>query len=104
MHKQLHPDEGPVANQNIKDRFLGRNDPVAGNFKKENLLILTLKPTGKIIKNMLDKQTHDTSPPDDQTIKSLCIRNIQSAITLRDIENVYDKYGEIDSYKMLKPK
>ena len=41
-HEQIHDDDGPMSKQNIKDRFRGINDPVAGiyyyiSFRKNNV-------------------------------------------------------------------
>lgn len=52
----------PLANQNIKDRFYGQEDPVAEKILRRSATLPELKP------------------PEDQTIKSLWLGNVDESI------------------------
>ena len=56
----------------------------------------------KIMQKILEKTNKDSSPPEDQSIKSLQLRNLNILTTQKDIEGIYEKYGKIISVKFLK--
>ncbi|XP_067928788.1 pre-mRNA-splicing factor RBM22-like [Watersipora subatra] len=77
------PDD-PLADQNIKDRFYGQNDPVAHK--------------------LLDRysQMPSISPPDDKSITTLYVGNVTDDMTENDIRNSFYHYGELRSVNIVK--
>jgi RNA recognition motif-containing protein len=70
-----------LAQQNIKDRYYGKNDPVAAKILN--------KPFAKLI------------PPVDKEIKTLFISGITAEISEQDLRDAFYPYGEITAVKML---
>lgn len=79
------PESGPLAEQNIKDRYYGINDPVA-----EKMLS---KVSNK--KNM---------PPEDRSITTLFIGNVGDSVSEDDLKSAFYPYGEIKSIKKISTK
>jgi len=76
--KPTDPDD-PLADQNIKDRYYGVNDPVA------------LK--------LLDRAKNMPSiePPEDKSITTLFVGGLDEGVTEQDVKNAFYSYGEIRS-------
>jgi pre-mRNA-splicing factor RBM22/SLT11 len=71
------PDENSeLSKQNIKDRYYGVNDPVAK----------------KMLKKMESKEL---TTPEDPSIKTLYIGNVDERITVQKLESKFYYYGEI---------
>jgi pre-mRNA-splicing factor RBM22/SLT11 len=77
------PEGGELADQNIKDRFHGENDPVAR----------------KIFRIADEKMT--LQPPEDKDITSLYLGGISAEISEQDIRGTMYVYGAILSIKMV---
>jgi len=71
-----------LANQNIKDRYHGVNDPVAK----------------KILTRM---NAHKITPPVDLEVKTLYIGNVQENITEQDLRDKLYSFGEIKEVRMV---
>ena len=77
------PVKNDLSNQNLKDRYFGRNDPVA--------------------KRLLDKindQNTSVKPPNDRAITSLKIANLSDAIPEDALREALAKFGMIDALKI----
>lgn len=79
--KPTDPDD-PLADQNIKDRYYGVNDPVADKLLKRAAAMPALPP------------------PDDKTITTLYIGNLGN-LTEQDIRDHFYQYGEIRSISLV---
>eukprot|EP00743_Colponemidia_sp_Colp-15_P005982 GILK01006429.1.p1 GENE.GILK01006429.1~~GILK01006429.1.p1 ORF type:complete len:435 (-),score=57.85 GILK01006429.1:83-1318(-) len=77
------PETGELANQNIKDRFHGSNDPVAK------------KLLGKV-DNM-----NKLVPPDDRSITTLYVGGLDPRVTEEDLRDQFYAHGEIRSIRMV---
>ena len=51
---------------------------------------------------MLEKQNTEIEAPEDISIKSLCLRNLAQETTQKDLEEIFEKYGKIESIKYIK--
>jgi len=80
--KPTDPDD-PLADQNIKDRYYGVNDPVA-----DKLL------------NRAKALPH-IEPPEDKAITTLYIGGLDNAISEQDVRNSFYAYGEIRSINIV---
>ena len=80
---ELPPEPSPLSEQNIKDRFLGQNDPVAN------------KILGRVYDNPRVK------PPEDKSISSMYIRDLPTELTESYLVDIFQAYGEVDSVKIL---
>ncbi|KAI8059176.1 hypothetical protein BC940DRAFT_314206 [Gongronella butleri] len=69
-----------LAKQNIRDRYMGVNDPVA---KKMLNRVKDVKP--------------GLTPPEDQTITTLFVTGVDPSISKEDIQNYFYAFGEITS-------
>lgn len=87
--KPTDPDD-PLADQNIKDRYYGINDPVANK-----LLARALEGA-----EMKDKGTIQMIPPQDKTITTLYVGGLGILIEEKDLRNHFYQYGEIHSVYM----
>lgn len=76
--KPTDPDD-PLADQNIKDRYYGVNDPVA--------------------KKLLDRAKNMPSiePPEDKAITTLFVGGLDEGVQEQDVKNAFYSYGEIRS-------
>ncbi|CAH0561500.1 unnamed protein product [Brassicogethes aeneus] len=79
--KPTDPDD-PLADQNIKDRYYGINDPVADKLLKRAAAMPALPP------------------PEDKTITTLYIGNL-GTLTEQDIRDHFYQYGEIRSVSLV---
>ncbi|XP_017778616.1 PREDICTED: pre-mRNA-splicing factor RBM22 [Nicrophorus vespilloides] len=79
--KPTDPDD-PLADQNIKDRYYGVNDPVADKLLKRAAAMPALPP------------------PDDRSITTLYIGNIGSLLE-QDLRDHFYQYGEIRSLSVV---
>ncbi|KAL1395473.1 hypothetical protein pipiens_011227 [Culex pipiens pipiens] len=80
--KPVEPDD-PLSEQNIRDRYYGRNDPVADKLMKRAASIPTL------------------DPPEDKTITTLYVGNLGEHLTEVDIRDNFYHYGEIRSVSLV---
>eukprot|EP01121_Diplochlamys_sp_Union-15-3_P022765 TRINITY_DN9791_c0_g1_i1.p1 TRINITY_DN9791_c0_g1~~TRINITY_DN9791_c0_g1_i1.p1 ORF type:complete len:327 (+),score=61.69 TRINITY_DN9791_c0_g1_i1:63-983(+) len=78
------PTEGELANQNIKDRYYGKDDPVAKKLLRRH-----------------EDFTSKITPPADKDIKTLYIGNVDSRITEQNLKDHFYHFGEITSIKMV---
>lgn len=76
--KPTDPDD-PLADQNIKDRYYGTNDPVAEKLLRRAATLPRL------------------DPPEDKTITTLYVGNIGEKILEKDLRDHFYQYGEIRS-------
>jgi len=81
---ELPSDDPELANQNIKDRYYGKNDPVAK------------KILAKIDSNSVEE-------PRDPNIKTLFIGGVTEDITEQDLRDVLYSFGEITEAKIVRP-
>lgn len=82
-HDKPNEPDDPLCEQNIKDRYYGRNDPVADKILKRAATLPTL------------------DPPEDKTITTLYVGNIAESVTESDLRDNYYQYGEIRSVTMV---
>eukprot|EP00088_Acartia_fossae_P030347 TRINITY_DN3131_c0_g1_i1.p1 TRINITY_DN3131_c0_g1~~TRINITY_DN3131_c0_g1_i1.p1 ORF type:complete len:407 (+),score=120.71 TRINITY_DN3131_c0_g1_i1:62-1282(+) len=80
--KPTDPDD-PLADQNIKDRYYGVNDPVA-----EKLL--------NRAKNM-----PSIEPPEDKSITTLFVGGLDDGVAEQDVKNAFYSFGEIRNIHMV---
>ncbi|EFH49552.1 hypothetical protein ARALYDRAFT_487526 [Arabidopsis lyrata subsp. lyrata] len=73
----LMPETGELSQQNIKDRYYGVNDPVAKKLHGKAGEMGTLEP------------------PEDESIKTLYVRGLNSSILEQDIHDKLYAYGAI---------
>jgi len=78
-HEMPNAPDDPLANQNIKDRFYGINDPVADKM---------LKRAAKMPK---------LEPPPDKTITTLYVGGTDDRINENDLRDYFYQFGEIRS-------
>lgn len=76
-HDKPNEPDDPLCEQNIKDRYYGRNDPVAD----------------KILKRAASLPTLD--PPEDKNITTLYVGNLGEHVTETDIRDNFYQFGEI---------
>ncbi|XP_044252732.1 pre-mRNA-splicing factor RBM22 [Tribolium madens] len=81
-HEKPTDPEDPLADQNIKDRYYGVNDPVADKLLKRAAAMPALPP------------------PEDKTITTLYIGNL-GTLTEQDIRDHFYQYGEIRSVSLV---
>ena len=75
--------DGPLSQQNIKDRYYGTNDPVAAK--------------------MLAKASamQQLTPPDDRSIMTLFVGGVVPSISEEDLKDSFYPYGEIKAIRKL---
>ncbi|KAL7676391.1 hypothetical protein ACOME3_002645 [Neoechinorhynchus agilis] len=83
-HEKPNDPEDPMSDQNIRDRYYGRDDPVADKL---------LKRYAEIPKLM---------PPEDRSITTLFVSNLEDGICERNIRDYFYQFGEIASINMTK--
>ncbi|GAB5355359.1 hypothetical protein AAMO2058_000199100 [Amorphochlora amoebiformis] len=81
------PVTGDLANQNIRDRYYGKNDPVAK----------------KILKMSSQRQT-PLVPPDDKTIRTLWVGGLEAKTGEADIRHKFSSFGELAHVKVARSK
>eukprot|EP01116_Phalansterium_solitarium_P022987 TRINITY_DN782_c0_g1_i3.p1 TRINITY_DN782_c0_g1~~TRINITY_DN782_c0_g1_i3.p1 ORF type:complete len:320 (-),score=83.41 TRINITY_DN782_c0_g1_i3:9-968(-) len=79
-HSDDHTDPD-LAHQNIKDRYYGKDDPVAAKMMKRAAAI-------------------ELTPPEDKEIKTLYVGNVPAGSTEEDLRDSFYAYGEISSIKL----
>ncbi|KAK9839921.1 hypothetical protein WJX74_000404 [Apatococcus lobatus] len=77
------PTTGELANQNIKDRYFGVNDPVAN------------KMLGRV------DRMPSLVPPEDASITTLYVGSLTPGITDADLRDAFYPFGEIASIRVL---
>lgn len=80
--KPTDPDD-PLADQNIKDRYYGVNDPVADKLMRRAAAMPTLEP------------------PEDKSITTLYIGGLGDILTEKQLRDHFYQYGEIRSVTMV---
>lgn len=81
-HERPTDPDDPLADQNIKDRYYGINDPVADKLLKRAAAMPALPP------------------PEDKTITTLYIGNI-GTLTEQDLRDHFYQYGEVRSLSLV---
>ncbi|KAI7858560.1 hypothetical protein BDC45DRAFT_457504 [Circinella umbellata] len=81
---ELPGGDSELAQQNIKDRYYGNNDPVA------NKILSRVRTSGSSL-----------APPEDKTITSLFITGVDDDVTETDIREVFCIYGQVKSVVVL---
>ncbi|KAG6498170.1 zinc finger CCCH domain-containing protein 40-like isoform X2 [Zingiber officinale] len=77
------PETGELAQQNIKDRYYGVNDPVA---------MKLLNKAGEM---------PSLNPPDDESIKTLYVGGLDARVSEQDLRDNFYAHGEIESIRMV---
>eukprot|EP00747_Dinoflagellata_sp_TGD_P163902 gnl/TRDRNA2_/TRDRNA2_183112_c0_seq1.p1 gnl/TRDRNA2_/TRDRNA2_183112_c0~~gnl/TRDRNA2_/TRDRNA2_183112_c0_seq1.p1 ORF type:complete len:387 (+),score=86.39 gnl/TRDRNA2_/TRDRNA2_183112_c0_seq1:27-1163(+) len=77
------PEGGELANQRIRDRFHGENDPVAN----------------KILRRANEDMT--LMPPEDKSITTLYLGGLEAGVTEKDVRDQFYVFGEIRSIKIV---
>lgn len=80
----LNP-KGPLARQNIKDRYYGTNDPVAE----------------KMLGRSKEMREMRMTPPEDKSVKSLFVGGLDESITEAALRDAFYSFGEILSVKII---
>lgn len=78
------PQGGELANQKLRDRFHGENDPLAK----------------KIIRHAEDDLT--IVPPEDRSVTTLYLGGLDSSVTEKDVRDKFYVFGEVRSIRMVK--
>ncbi|KAJ8651739.1 hypothetical protein O0I10_012686 [Lichtheimia ornata] len=74
------PGDPELAQQNIKDRYYGSNDPVAAK-----------------IMSRVRSATSSLNPPEDKTVTSLFVTGVEQTITEADLREHFSTYGQLKS-------
>ncbi|XP_054726815.1 pre-mRNA-splicing factor RBM22 [Anastrepha obliqua] len=82
-HDKPNEPDDPLCEQNIKDRYYGRNDPVAEKIMKRAATLPTLEP------------------PEDRNITTLYVGNLPEEITEPELRDHFYQYGEIRSIALV---
>ncbi|XP_037947283.1 pre-mRNA-splicing factor RBM22-like [Teleopsis dalmanni] len=82
-HDKPNEPDDPLCEQNIKDRYYGRNDPVAEKIMKRAASLPTLEP------------------PEDRNITTLYVGNLPEEITEPELRDHFYQYGEIRSIALV---
>lgn len=79
------PTTGPLAEQNMKDRYYGVNDPVAAKMMQRASEMPTL------------------APPPDPTITTLYVGGLEPTlgVTEQDLQDTFYGYGEVQSVRLI---
>lgn len=84
-HELPENPNGPLAKQNMKDRYYGVNDPVANKILKKSSNVKSLKP------------------PEDKSVMSLYIGGVEEPfVTEQDLRDYFYQFGEIRVINVLK--
>merc|ERR1712002_1319513 len=82
-HEEPTDPDDPLADQNIKDRFYGSNDPVAAKLLNRAQAMPSLRP------------------PEDQSVTTLYVGGIvDESITEKDLRDHFYQFGEIRSINL----
>ncbi|XP_005190430.1 pre-mRNA-splicing factor RBM22 [Musca domestica] len=82
-HDKPNEPDDPLCEQNIKDRYYGRNDPVAEKIMKRAASLPTLEP------------------PEDRNITTLYVGNLPEDITEPELRDHFYQFGEIRSIALV---
>jgi pre-mRNA-splicing factor RBM22/SLT11 len=82
-HEMPTDPSDPLANQNLKDRYYGINDPVAD----------------KIFKQVDDMP--QLEQPEDKTVTTLYVGGLDNVVTEKDLKDNFYQYGEIRTIHMV---
>lgn len=82
-HDKPNEPDDPLCEQNIKDRYYGRNDPVAEKIMKRAATLPTLEP------------------PEDRNITTLYVGNLPEDITEPELRDHFYQFGEIRSIALV---
>lgn len=82
-HEKPTDPEDPLADQNIRDRFYGVNDPVADKLLRRAAALPHL------------------DPPDDPSITTLYVSNLGENVTDKEIRDNFYQFGEIRSVSIV---
>jgi pre-mRNA-splicing factor RBM22/SLT11 len=77
------PEGGELANQNIRDRYYGINDPVAK----------------KMMGRLGERQ--ELQPPEDPQIMTLYVGNIEPDWNEQDLRDVFEKHGTLTRVRVV---
>mmetsp|Transcript_45368 Transcript_45368/g.89197 ORF Transcript_45368/g.89197 Transcript_45368/m.89197 type:complete len:363 (+) Transcript_45368:62-1150(+) len=80
------PKEGPLAKQNIKDRYFGQNDPVAEKMLSRHHDQKSAKPL---------------EPPADASISTLWVGGIDATVSEGDLRQAFVAHGELNSVRLV---
>jgi len=78
------PKGGELANQKLRDRFHGENDPLAAKIMRRADEELTLMP------------------PEDKSVTTLYLGGLEPSVTEKDVRDKFYVHGEIRSIRMVK--
>jgi len=78
------PKGGELANQKLRDRFHGENDPLAAKYFRKAEEDMTLLP------------------PEDKAITTLYLGGLEPSVTEKDVRDKFYVHGEIRSIRMVK--
>jgi pre-mRNA-splicing factor RBM22/SLT11 len=81
------PVDGPLAHQNIKDRYFGQNDPVAQ----------------KMLGKFKDK-AGSLEPPEDRSITTLWVGHMDPSHTEQQLRAKFSPHGELASIRVIQGK
>lgn len=87
------PENGPLADQNIKDRFYGNNDPVA-------LKLMGRYDKMKESENKLSRQGPPVKPQ-DPTVRTLYVGGIDATYTEDQIREHFEPFGAIHQIHLI---
>lgn len=94
--EDLPKKDDPLANQNIKDRFFGTNDPVAAKLMNRHELM-------KQKDNEISLRGPPTTPI-DETIRTLFISGIDESVTEDNVREIFSPHGQIQSVHLINEK
>lgn len=77
------PQTGELANQNMKDRYYGVNDPVARKLMRG------------------DKERNTLVPPEDESVATFFVGGLEEGIEKEDLAGVFYPYGELKSVNLV---
>ena len=77
------PESGELADQNIRDRYYGINDPVAKKM---------MRRLGERVK---------LEPPDDKSICTLYVGNIEANWKEEDLRPIFEKHGAVSTIRIV---
>jgi pre-mRNA-splicing factor RBM22/SLT11 len=80
------PEGGELADQNIRDRYYGINDPVAK----------------KMLRRLGERE--ELEPPADPTIATLYVGNVEPDWNEADLREVFEKHGAVSKVRVVHSK
>jgi len=94
--ENLPKKDDPLANQNIKDRFFGVNDPVAAKLMNKHD-VMKQKDTEVSLRG-------PPTTPLDNTIRTIFVSGIDESVTEANVREMFAPYGTIESVNLLQDK